>query len=366
MKKENVPQPASPYIINRLTALWGLNEAGLGGIMHAIKSPFTGIFVGGIAIILIAMIAYHADNKIKAILKATSIVLIIKALASPHAPFPAYLAVGFQGIMGAALFGIIPSYRLAALILGIIGLTESALQKIIAVTLIYGNSLWESIDLFSNSIFQEFGLTTSGQNFHISIILISLYLGLYLLAGFVIGYLAGSMPAELKRTLTQHTEILSQKLSVLNQSAWPAVVTPRPFWKRTAFRISVVLVAIMIILTVLNPQVKGISQAIYVLIRTCVIISFWYFAAAPLLNKLLTRFLSRKKQKYTSEVEQIVFLLPHLRGAAVIIWNDSAQFHLLRRLKYFLLTLIAYALTSQPLEKENEQNVQKPVSTIEK
>ena len=50
-------------IISRLTALWALSEAGLGGILHALQSPFTGLFVGGFAIILISLIAYFADDK---------------------------------------------------------------------------------------------------------------------------------------------------------------------------------------------------------------------------------------------------------------------------------------------------------------
>ena len=91
-------------IIDKLTALWALNESGLGGFLHVFNSPFTGLIVGGIAILLISLIAYYAENKWQAILKALVIVLIIKMAVSPYSPFAAYIAVSFQAILGAFLF----------------------------------------------------------------------------------------------------------------------------------------------------------------------------------------------------------------------------------------------------------------------
>ena len=95
--------------VNRLTALWALNESGLGGVLHAAKFPFTGIFVGGFAVILISLIARYSNYSFKAILKATAMVLMIKAAVSPHSPFPAYLAVSFQGLLGALITVMCPS-----------------------------------------------------------------------------------------------------------------------------------------------------------------------------------------------------------------------------------------------------------------
>jgi hypothetical protein len=347
------PVESSRHIINRLTALWGLNEAGLGGIMHAVRSPFTGIFVGGIAIILIAMIAHYAERKSTAVLRATLIVIMVKALVSPYSPLPAYAAVCFQGLAGAVLFRILPSYRLGALLLGILGLSESAWQKIIITTLIYGNSIWESIDLFFNYLTQLFGLAAPGGNIHFSIFLISCYAGLYLLAGVLIGYLAGIMPAELERVMSRQDTSVICELAAKQEATPPSGRRRRPLWRRGAFRISVVLFGIIIILTLLNPSWSGVSQAVYVLIRTVVILAFWYFAAAPLLNKILTQFLNRKRKDYSAEVGQVLLLLPHLRGAATIIWNHSAQFRYGRRLKYFLLTLVSYTLTYRPAGRES-------------
>ncbi len=44
--------------VQRLTALWAFSESGLGGILHALQMPFTGLLVGGMAILLISLIAF--------------------------------------------------------------------------------------------------------------------------------------------------------------------------------------------------------------------------------------------------------------------------------------------------------------------
>ena len=91
-------------IITRLTALWALSEAGLGGVLHAIQFPFTGLLVGGFAIVLISLIAYFSDHKWDTIFRSLLVVLIIKLAVSPHSPPTSYLAVSFQAFMAALIF----------------------------------------------------------------------------------------------------------------------------------------------------------------------------------------------------------------------------------------------------------------------
>ncbi|NJO01983.1 MAG: hypothetical protein HC880_10065 [Bacteroidia bacterium] len=54
IKTSIIQKPQERLAIERLTALWALNEAGLGGLMHAVRTPFTGVVVGGLAIMLIS------------------------------------------------------------------------------------------------------------------------------------------------------------------------------------------------------------------------------------------------------------------------------------------------------------------------
>lgn len=87
MSKEN------QLAISRLTALWALSESGLGGMMHAVKIPFTGFFLGGFAIVIITLIAHFSKTPFKSILQATLLVILVKAAASPHSPPMAYLSL---------------------------------------------------------------------------------------------------------------------------------------------------------------------------------------------------------------------------------------------------------------------------------
>ncbi|MFN4257530.1 MAG: hypothetical protein ACK4Q5_21220, partial [Saprospiraceae bacterium] len=329
--------------VERLTALWALNEAGLGGVMHAVKSPFTGILVGGTAIMLITLIAYFAQNRTRAILKATMIVLLIKFTVSPHSPLPAYFAVSFQALLGAVLFGAFSNLRLAALLLGILGLLETALQKILVMTIVYGNSLWESIDVFFNYVLQQFGLTAAAD-FRASLWLIGLYVGLHALAGVFVGWLAGNLPNEIRRALADPAR---------RQLPRPAPVASRheignsqkPFWKGRVAKIFLLLIIVASILTFLTPAMAGYKKGIYVILRAAVVLSLWYFVAAPLVMKLLQRFLKNKSARHAEEIKNILRIFPRLKEYARWLWPASAPRKGWRRWKHFLVALVVFALT---------------------
>ena len=174
--------------INRLTALWALNESGLGGLLHAAKFPFTGIFVGGFAVILISLIAFYSDFSFKSILKATWLVIIMKAAVSPHSPFPAYLAVAFQGVFGAVLFALVRNFRIATIVFGAIALFESAIQKILLTVLFFGSSFWKSLDEFVQSTLSTFNLP---HDFSASETVAFSYVLIYIIIGIFLGWFAG-------------------------------------------------------------------------------------------------------------------------------------------------------------------------------
>ena len=113
-------------IIRRLTALWALSESGLGGIMHALKIPFTGLIVGGISVIIVSLISYLSSNSRESILRSLIIVLTIKLAISPHSSFTAYVAVSFQAVSAWFFFRYISDLRIAAYTTAIISMLESA------------------------------------------------------------------------------------------------------------------------------------------------------------------------------------------------------------------------------------------------
>ena len=117
--------------IQRLTALWAFSESGLGGIMHALQIPFTGLVIGGFAVIIITFITKISAYKYSQVLQSLFVVLIVKVMVSPYTPFPAYIAVSFQALIGIALFRLLKVNLLSILLLSIIAMLESALQQLL-------------------------------------------------------------------------------------------------------------------------------------------------------------------------------------------------------------------------------------------
>jgi hypothetical protein len=70
---------------------------------HALRIPFTGLFIGGSAVIFISLLAYFSDSR-RAILESTVKVILVKFIVSPYSPINAYFAVMLQSILGYILF----------------------------------------------------------------------------------------------------------------------------------------------------------------------------------------------------------------------------------------------------------------------
>ena len=122
----------------RLVALWGLSEAFLGGILHALKMPLTGLLVGGASLILIVLLGQAGRRG--TVLRGLLVVLSIKALLSPQSPPTAYLAVAFQGVLGELLAGGRALPRLRGAVLGAVTMLESAGQQLFVLWLLYQKS----------------------------------------------------------------------------------------------------------------------------------------------------------------------------------------------------------------------------------
>ena len=134
----------------RITALWAFSEAFLGGILHAFHLPFAGLILSSFAVLCMVVISINGYRKGQ-ILKATILVMIVKALLSPHTPVSAYLAVLLQGAFGELFFAFGIPFFLSCLFLGISALMQSALQKLIILTLIFGMDFWNAVDEFLSS-----------------------------------------------------------------------------------------------------------------------------------------------------------------------------------------------------------------------
>ena len=180
--------------ITRLTALWALSESILGGLLHAAHVPFRGMIISSAAVIIICLIA-HFSEKRGEILKATIIVLLIKAAISPHTPVAAYAAVFLQGILGEIFFFKKRFFAFSSMMLGIIVGILTGSQRIITLTLIFGATFWDAINQFINYLIKEFFMSSIGEiSLNFSLVLMGTYILIHAAFGFAAGLLASKLP----------------------------------------------------------------------------------------------------------------------------------------------------------------------------
>lgn len=333
--------------VERLTALWALNEAGLGGLIHAMRVPFTGVVVGSTAVVLIALIAFFAERKAKAILKATVIVLLVKAAASPHTPLPAYVSVTFQGLAGALLFGILPSVRLGALLLGLLALWQGAVQKLLVMTILYGKSLWESVDAVGRWILEKMG-SGPGELSPTAWFLV-FYLGYYTIAGLITGWLAGAIPREIAQTLKSPPP--APPVPAEDPGIPSLAPVRKRWWRRAPFRAGLVLAVLLVVLTGLYPGQEGWVRGARVFIRALIVLAVWMWIVRPVGLALFRRFRRREQGVYGAEVARALADFPALRRAAAAAWRQSETSGGFGRWKKFLVELIVLALAGDTTSK---------------
>ncbi len=319
-------------ILDKLTALWALNESGLGGFLHVFNSPFTGFIVGGISILLISLIAYYAENKWQAILKALVIVLIIKMAVSPYSPFAAYIAVSFQAFFGAFLLSNFSWKGATLMVLGFVTFLESAFQKLIVLTIVYGENLWEAIDIYGYWVQDKMNFIsqTSPTN-----LLVGIYLVVYgiggILAGFFIRNILRIISEEKEHTFhleleTESTQINKKRKSFKSKIIWVWLIT---------------VAIIVLAFTVFGGPLFGWGKAIYIVLRSFLILMLWYLVIGPLLLKLIRNYLNRKESEYRSDITNAMDLFPYFRQIIAYTWKVSKHLKGYKRFEFFMAKSIS-------------------------
>lgn len=319
--------------VQRLTALWALNECGLGGVMHAFKLPFTGILVGGISVLLITLIALYSTNKWTTLLKALTIVLLIKAGVSPYTPITVYFAISFQAFLGIFLYSLFSINKVTIVALCAVTFLESALQKLITLTIIFGQSLWKSVDIYMDWVTKQLSFLPSSLN---SETLIYTFLGIYFFSGILVGFL-------IIRTIKLMLQVNVSQMNYELNTVLPEINSK----KKSKKRIYYFLILLIILLTPIvyfNKDAHGWRNAVYLIMRSLLILIIWYTLLSPFLMKFINKILSKKRKIYQTDVQSILTILPSLKAIVYHSWKNSKSFKGINRLSHFLATSIAYSL----------------------
>jgi hypothetical protein len=337
-------------IVERLTALWAFNEAAFGGVLHGLHLPVTGLFIGGLSVIVISLIGYYSENS-KTIIKSMLIAASVKFVVAPYTPLNAYVALFIQGGIGFLLFGSRFSYKTAAFSLAFVTLLISSLQRIIVYTIVFGFTLWDSLNLFYDFILVQLNIEkTFLGNVNFSWFLVIFYVFLHIIAGILIGLFSAKLPEKLKN-------FRSSDLPKLQKQTLPEAES-RKKKKRKSFikKPSVqIILTVSLVLILLSYTVPGIGKneagkIAIMLIRFIAILIIWYLLVLPIVTKYLRKLLNKTKRQYGDEIESIILEFPEFKQLALNSWELTKGKGKMSRIGDFIFFIFAYLIF--PAEEE--------------
>jgi hypothetical protein len=312
----------SSLIYYRLIALWVMGEVMLGGFLHAMHIPITGLVAGTVSVTCISLIAYYIHGRGQ-ILKAVIIVAIFKMMLSPMAPPMAYFALFFQVFCGEIFFWRKNMYRISCLLLAVISMMESAMQRMIILTIVYGTNGWKALNIFIS----EFSGSKTLVNYSLYIAII--YLLVHLAAGLVVGWWIGTIPSRAGRWVFNDEE---------KNVAGPlltAVVKKRS-WGRKAIYITWIFLGIIYLQSFLPGKTWMPAQLpLQILLRSVLIILSWYFLFSPLISFLIKKWLAGKKENVGRDVNEVLLILPSMQQIVRSSWKAGVGKKPLSRLEIF-------------------------------
>lgn len=328
----NTYNKTNTLAIQRLTALWALSESGLGGLCHAFKIPFAGLLLGGIAVIIISLLCHFSESRWKTVTSALILVLIVKGMVAPHTQITGYIAVTFQAMAGIFFYKFLP-FRIGTFFFAVVAIMESAFQKLILLTLLYGSTFWEAINETGAWIVNRMGFIFS---FSSSQLLIGLYTGIYFVGSVFIGYII----LYIVGFIQQESNINSINVTVGKTGELTSNGKKR---KRKPMILGLLFV-VMAGLVLYGSLTSNIHRGLYIFIRTVLILFLWFVVVGPLLLKVVNKYLLKKQAGLSKDIEHIFDLFPYLRSIIIIAWKEAQEFSYLKRWKEFLTRTIVYSL----------------------
>ena len=318
-------------IYYRLIALWVICEAFAGGILHGIKIPFTGLIISSLAVMCIILIAWHVPSK-NAIIKATIIVAVFKLMLSPQTPPTAYIAVFFQGLVGQLLFLHKRFFKLSATILGTLALTESAIQRILVLLIVYGTDFWKAVDIYIQKLLNE---RTTG----FSLIIAVAYIFIHAVTGIFVGRYAANLAMRSEKWSLEYPELIINLEKKANDIQLPTKKGKKIKWLFTFLWI--VLIALLIESWFYpGTAIIKTNTILAVMVRSALILLSWYMILAPLTSFFINKILKNQRLKKEHEINAVMELLPKTKQVFVSSWQVSSKERGLNRLQFFLKILL--------------------------
>jgi len=316
-------------VVMRITALWAFTEAGLGGVLHLFKSPFSGLMLCGLSIIFLSMIAKYANYSSRIIIKSLLLVVFIKMLVSPHAGITAYFAVMFQGLLAAFIFGTFKDSTIGLYLFGIIAMVESALQRLIVLTVLFGMQFWDAVNEFGNFIYQMFFTHVPEGNWFLWTIVL-LYLAVYAIGGALAVVLFRRITNKLiglEKTYTENDKLDGKQVPVDFSISKSKTINWSAYF----------LLGILLVFTIyFSSAIVDWYGVLYILVRTLMVIVIWIYIINPLLLLLLKRILKNRFEIERERARKIQLLFPWIRQILSEAWLRASKGSGFSRFENFL------------------------------
>lgn len=204
-------------------------------------------------------------------------------------------------------------------------------------------TLWESIDIFVGFVLTQFSINST-MNISFSYLMLTIYISIHIVGGILFGIIARKIP--------NWVEDFSHKIDfdkIIPEDTIEKKDGKRKkkFWyQKTSGIVFIILAIALIIISYTTPAFESNLpvKIITMFIRSIVITILWILLISPYAIKFLQKVLSKKKLEYTSEVENIVNLLPEIRAAIIYSWKESNKKNGLGRIKLFLSYIFVITL----------------------
>lgn len=343
-------------LINRLASLWGFSESVLGGFLHLIKIPLRGMIICANSVFIISLLSYFSRTKEK-ILKVTFLVVMVKFIISPYTPLSAYFAVSFQGITGYFFYRFIRIHKLSVFLHSLTAQLQSSLQKSLVLTIFFGMTFWNSLDIYAEYILEKSGINLTGFSFSYSLIFVIIYVLIHLAAGIAVAVYSVRSPSKILNKYSALQDSIPADYPLLNNNVKQKSKTKKKFWwQRKSGIIIIVLFIIMALLPFIDPGLeKSITGNIfYMVVRAVVITLIWFLLISPLLVRYLKKFFLKKESIYINELNEILEVIPSMRTILKTKWNERERKGL-RELPSFLSGLFFTLLFVSFEEKQRDE-----------
>lgn len=311
----------------RLTALWAFVEAGLGGFLHALHLPFTGLVLGGFAVLIISLLAQYSKNIFRDIIAATLVVVAIKAMVNPSTP-AAFVAVLFQGLLGAIIYSVHRSHWLSHLLFACLSMLESAAQKLLMMTIFFGKTFWQGLDGLGQQVANIFGYATSPTSHNIIIV----YLGIFFVWGLLLAAWMHVLPNQLSAR--------KNKYQITHQSATNTLQPKR----KSYFRILLFILIVVGLASYLWQSQSNISSGILYLLRTLAILSIWQLWIVPIWATKIKSW-SEQRQEKDPLFHEVQSTMPSIASSVPQLYQQvNNEYNGVRKWREFILALISITI----------------------